>query len=239
MSSLRLQTGLADPLSVNHGLLGNQPGESVRARWRHGKAQPACGGFHVVTSDRLHEGRAEHVHRVAWHFRRADEALYKAKREGRSLVLVASDARTLAPDPGAATRGELTLLYQPIVTLGVSDRVAFLRKTYRRTITRYVHAGWIGALALGVVTWWIATTLVSVSGAGREVTEGVSSVFAAAVLLGVGFPVNALRGVPMLARTASLIAHLNEEMNDSIGFALSYQATREFEYTGGLPEARK
>ena len=60
-----------------------------------------------------------------------------------------------------------------------------------------------------------------------------------AVLLGVGFPVNALRGVPMLARTASLIAHLNEEMNDPIGFALSYQATREFEYTGGLPEARK
>ena len=55
--------------------------------------------------------------------RRADEALYKAKREGRSLVLVASEARTLAPDPGAASRGELTLLYQPIVTLGVSDRL--------------------------------------------------------------------------------------------------------------------
>ena len=28
-----------------------------------------------------------------------------------------------APDPGAASRGELTLLYQPIVTLGVSDRL--------------------------------------------------------------------------------------------------------------------
>jgi citrate synthase len=55
------------------------------------------------------------------------------------------------------------------------------------------------------------------------------------VLLGVGFPVAALRGVPMLARTASLIAHLNEELGDPIGFALSYQATREFEYTGELP----
>lgn len=56
-----------------------------------------------------------------------------------------------------------------------------------------------------------------------------------AVLLGVGFPVAALKGVPMLARTASLIAHLNEELSDPIGFALSYQATREFEYTGEQP----
>jgi len=56
-----------------------------------------------------------------------------------------------------------------------------------------------------------------------------------AVLLGVGFPVNALKGVPMLARTASLIAHLNEELEDGIGFALSYQATREQQYTGDLP----
>jgi citrate synthase len=51
--------------------------------------------------------------------------------------------------------------------------------------------------------------------------------------------VAALKGVPMLARTASLIAHLNEELNDPIGFALSYQATREFEYTGGLPPEGK
>jgi citrate synthase len=39
----------------------------------------------------------------------------------------------------------------------------------------------------------------------------------------------------MLARTASLIAHLNEEQHDPIGFALSYQATREYQYTGELP----
>ena len=60
-----------------------------------------------------------------------------------------------------------------------------------------------------------------------------------AVLLGVGFPVNALKGVPMLARTASLIAHLNEELTDPIGFALSYQATRELEYTGEMPAERQ
>jgi citrate synthase len=73
---------------------------------------------------------------------------------------------------------------------------------------------------------------------GKDLKLNVSGAIPA-VLLGVGYPVNALRGVPMLARTASLIAHLNEELSDPIGFALSYQATREFEYTGGMPGSHK
>ena len=40
--------------------------------------------------------------------------------------------------------------------------------------------------AAGGLTWAAATYVVSISGANREVTEGVSSVFAAVVLLGVG-----------------------------------------------------
>ena len=73
---------------------------------------------------------------------------------------------------------------------------------------------------------------------GKELKLNVSGAIPA-VLLGVGFPVNALKGVPMLARTASLIAHLNEELSDPVGFALSYQATREFEYTGDQPEGSR
>jgi citrate synthase len=56
-----------------------------------------------------------------------------------------------------------------------------------------------------------------------------------AVLLGAGFPLQALKGVPILARTAGLIAHLYEELQQPIGFALSYQATRELQYLGTLP----
>ena len=70
---------------------------------------------------------------------------------------------------------------------------------------------------------------------GKQLQLNVSGAIPA-VLLGVGFPVNALKGVPMLARTASLIAHLNEELHHPIGFALSYQATRELEYTGDMPD---
>jgi len=56
-----------------------------------------------------------------------------------------------------------------------------------------------------------------------------------AVLLGAGFPVQALKGVPILARTAGLIAHLFEEIQQPIGFALSYQATRDVVYEGDVP----
>ena len=43
-----------------------------------------------------------------------------------------------------------------------------------------------GALAAGVATWWAATNLITISGAGRELTEGFGSLLAAAILLFVG-----------------------------------------------------
>ena len=69
---------------------------------------------------------------------------------------------------------------------------------------------------------------------GKSLKLNVSGAIPA-VLLGVDFPVNALKGVPMLARTAGLIAHLNEELDHPIGFTLAYHATREMEYTGTMP----
>ena len=47
--------------------------------------------------------------------------------------------------------------------------------------------------------------------------------------------VQALKGVPILARTAGLIAHMFEEIQQPIGFALSYQATRDVVYEGDVP----
>jgi len=70
---------------------------------------------------------------------------------------------------------------------------------------------------------------------GRDLRLNVSAAIPA-VLLDVDFPADALKGVPILARTAGLIGHLTEELARPIGFALSYQATREQRYTGTLPE---
>lgn len=70
---------------------------------------------------------------------------------------------------------------------------------------------------------------------GKKLLLNVSAAIPA-VLLGIGFPLRALKGVPILARTAGLIAHLAEELEQPIGFALSYQATREVQYTGSAPD---
>ncbi len=69
---------------------------------------------------------------------------------------------------------------------------------------------------------------------GRDLRLNVSAAIPA-VLLDVGFPAEALKGVPILARCAGLIGHLTEELAKPIGFALSYQAAREQVYTGPLP----
>lgn len=53
-----------------------------------------------------------------------------------------------------------------------------------------------------------------------------------AVMLDVGFPAAALKGLPILARTAGLIGHLNEEAERPIGFVLSHHAAEAITYDG-------
>jgi citrate synthase len=69
---------------------------------------------------------------------------------------------------------------------------------------------------------------------GRDLRLNVSAAIPA-VMLDVGFPAEALKGVPILARCAGLIGHLTEELAQPIGFALSYQASRDYRYAGTLP----
>lgn len=53
-----------------------------------------------------------------------------------------------------------------------------------------------------------------------------------AVMLDAGFPLGALKGISLLARTASLIGHLQEETDRPIGFILSGQAAAAIHYDG-------
>lgn len=64
--------------------------------------------------------------------------------------------------------------------------ITLLIKTGRRDALPWVHAGWAAALVLGVVTWFIATYTIAISGADREITEGWTALVAAAMLLYVG-----------------------------------------------------
>ena len=69
----------------------------------------------------------------------------------------------------------------------VAALAAFLVRTNRQDGLRYIHLGWISALVLGLFTWWASVSLVSISGASREITEGVAAIVATVVLLYVGF----------------------------------------------------
>ena len=71
--------------------------------------------------------------------------------------------------------------------LVVAALAAFLVKTEHRHSMRYLHYGWVGALVAGFLTWWASMSLVEISGASREVTEGVAALTATAVLFYVGF----------------------------------------------------
>lgn len=72
------------------------------------------------------------------------------------------------------------------VILVLAAMFAFLRRTERHDALPYVHAGWMSALLLGVATWAASTWLITISGANRELTEGLTALLAAAILLSVG-----------------------------------------------------
>jgi len=69
---------------------------------------------------------------------------------------------------------------------------------------------------------------------GRALTLNVSGAIPA-VLLDAGFPALALKGVPLLARTAGLIAHLLEEQQRAIGFVMAHAAAQAISYDGEAP----
>jgi citrate synthase len=68
----------------------------------------------------------------------------------------------------------------------------------------------------------------------RPLAMNVSGAIAA-VLLDAGYPLLAVKGVPMLARTASLIAHLTEEQQRPIGFVLADEGAGAIGYDGERP----
>ena len=179
--------------------------ESAEA-YRSGRAQAAYDlaaasyleGFELVepvldTVDRRLRGAVE-----------AEMLRYRTMlRNGASTEAVDGQARAVAAlldearerlaggglPPAAAFTGALVILLREGIEaiLIVAAIVALLVKGGRRDALPWIHAGWIGALALGAVTWVAASYVLTLSGATREVTEGVTALAAAGVLLYVGF----------------------------------------------------
>lgn len=67
---------------------------------------------------------------------------------------------------------------------------------------------------------------------GRQMVMNISAAIPA-VMLDLDFPVAALRGIPILARTAGVIAHLVEERHKPIGFHIAAAAAESVQYDPG------
>ncbi len=97
-----------------------------------------------------------------------------------------------------------------------------------RTATRAPSAFWPWRRELGLAgdhcRLAVATEALLPELTGRPLQMNVSGAIPA-VLLDAGYPLKALKGVPLLARTGSLIAHLLEEQARPIGFAMAHAAS--------------
>jgi high-affinity iron transporter len=69
----------------------------------------------------------------------------------------------------------------------VAAIIAVLKAMGATQAVGYVHLGWILALLSGIVTWVLAQTVITFSGAQRELVEGFTSVLAAVVLFFVSY----------------------------------------------------
>ena len=69
----------------------------------------------------------------------------------------------------------------------VAAIIAVLKAMGATQAIRYVHIGWILALLSGIITWFLAQTVITFSGAQRELVEGFTSLLAAVVLFWVSY----------------------------------------------------
>jgi high-affinity iron transporter len=67
------------------------------------------------------------------------------------------------------------------LSLLLAALLAFLRKSGRSELARYVHYGWLAAVPAGALTWFAVGALLG--GAHRELAEGLLTLAAAAMLL--------------------------------------------------------
>jgi high-affinity iron transporter len=115
------------------------------------------------------------------------ERAFAALEEGLTTAGERLEGEGLASS--AIFLGSLTILAREGLEaiLIVAALCGVLIRAGRRDALRYVHTGWVTALVAGAATWYIAQELVRVSGAQREVIEGITSLIAVVILFYVSY----------------------------------------------------
>ncbi len=153
-------------------------------------------GFELVESS-LDAKSPEHRRAVEAEYLELRESLGDADAARAGVVLtelreqLESTDRLLAEEKsswGIGVASAFIALREGVeIVLLLALLLGVVRRVGREEATRYVHAGWIAAIVAGVGTWFAATHLIEISGAGRELLEGVVALIAAAVLFSVSY----------------------------------------------------
>ena len=143
------------------------------------------------------------------------EMLAKSTQQGQTLEVVARERLQAFRTAKQALPG----LGHPVHKLG-DPRATKLIELARQWGVAGAHVRALEALASQVEGVY-----------GRPFPMNVSAAIPA-VLLDAGYPAGALKGIPLLARTASLVAHILEEQTRPIGFKLASAAEHAMTYDG-------
>jgi high-affinity iron transporter len=108
-------------------------------------------------------------------------ALDTINRVETALRVDTSPAMTYTVAFGVVLREAFEAILLLITLLGV------IRSVGSRKAAFFVHMGWIAAVAAGVVAWMFSGWVVTMSGASRELLEGITSAVAVVVVLYMGF----------------------------------------------------
>jgi high-affinity iron transporter len=116
---------------------------------------------------------------IVFEARELDELLEQAEQYVDAAALSSS---------ASAFSAFIILLREGIeAILIIGAMAAFLVKSGRRSQLRWMHTGWIAALLAGIATWFVASRWIDISASNRELTEGITALVAAAILLYVGY----------------------------------------------------
>ncbi|MDF2176718.1 FTR1 family protein [Aliiglaciecola sp. CAU 1673] len=114
------------------------------------------------------------------------ESLYQAAMQGLEQAALSLGQGELSPWLSFVASLIILLREGLEAILVLAAIFAFLSRAGATQSLKYVHGGWMAALGLGLVTWLVASFVLDISGASREITEGVAALVAMVVLLWVG-----------------------------------------------------
>jgi high-affinity iron transporter len=197
----RLEAGRAQPLE--HARAKIQQSMELYSRGQGRAAQEAAlsaylEGFELVEASlaTVDEPLMRSIERLMIDYRNALKSelpLAEVRPLSRRIDTALSEAQARLAQSGLSPLASFTASFIILLREGLEALLvvvalaAFLRRGGQAHALPYLHLGWIGALVLGALTWLAAAHLIEVSGASREITEGVTGLIAAAMLLYVGF----------------------------------------------------